>query len=200
MTIHSPGHAPDRTSVQQSEEEYCLLIEHVDVILKHEEDILQCTDYFFVPLSFAWCSWPYIGGDGPMCLGHLLLGWKDGILTEPCSACGGNVLVVRFSGSPLSGTNSWAGYCINCRDKKLGRQSVHKPFFKRVEFVLNLRNNLPEQISEWEEYEGFNFSWGGTGLQPALKKRLVWKSPASPVSLETLIEGLASATNAKSSE
>jgi len=67
---------------------------------------------------------------------------------------------------------------------------VHKPFSKRLTFILSLRKTYPERVSHWEEYDGYIFSWGGSGLTPARKKRLVWTERAAPVSLDDLISDL----------
>ncbi len=182
MTIYSRGHAPSF-----DEQDKDLFIENLDLLLLSERIILNDRDYFFTPLSFAWCSWPYVSGDGPLPLGYLLRGWGDEILKEPCPDCSGVVLVFSFGGSPLSGAHSWSGFCRDCRTKQQRRGSVHKPFSKRSSYVNQLRKRFPERISEWQEYDGAVFSWGGNGLQPARKQRLVWEELANPTSLDVLI-------------
>lgn len=47
-------------------------------------------------------------------------------------------------------------------------------------------------MKRWEEYDGFIFSWGGDGLEPARKKWLVHRQLAQAVSLEVLIDELKS--------
>lgn len=188
MIIHSRGHAPSL-----DEQDMELFIESLDLMLRSEQIIFNDRDYFFTPLPFAWCSWPYVSGDGELFLGYLLRGWRDQILKEPCSNCsGGEVLVVSFAGSPLSGAHSWSGFCKVCRTKQSARESVHKPFLKRLSYVQQLRRRFPERISNWEEYDGFVFSWSGNGLQPARKRRLIWKELANPTSLSVLIAELKS--------
>ncbi|MBY0549275.1 MAG: hypothetical protein K2W95_18515 [Candidatus Obscuribacterales bacterium] len=187
MTIVSRGYDP---GLQEQNTE--LFIEHLDFLLSSEQIILNDRDYFFTPLSFAWCSWPYVSGDGSLPLGYLLCGWKDLILSEPCPECGGTVLVFSFGGSPLSGSNSWSGFCKDCRTKQTGRDSIHKPFVKRVSYVQALRKTFPERISSWEEYDGNMFTWGGNGLQPARKRQLVWTKLANPTSLAELVAELKS--------
>jgi hypothetical protein len=62
----------------------------------------------------------------------------------------------------------------------------------RWQFVRNLRQRYPHELCEWEEYDGEIFSWGGNGLQPGKKKRLVHQPLADPVSLSVLIGELKS--------
>jgi hypothetical protein len=61
-----------------------------------------------------------------------------------------------------------------------------------MQFVWSLRRKYPSKIAEWMEYDGQIFSWGGDGLQPSRKKKLVYKSTANPVSFGLLIDELAS--------
>lgn len=188
MTIHSRGHVPSL-----DEQDMELFIENLDLLLLSQQIIFNDRDYFFTPLSFAWCSWPYVSGDGQLFLGYLLCGWRDQILNEPCPNCSsGEVFVVSFGGSPLSGAHSWSGFCKVCRTKLSGRESVHKPFSKRSSYVQQLRKRFPERLSKWADYDGFVFSWSGNGLQPARKRRLVWTELANPTSLTDLIAELKS--------
>lgn len=183
MTIFSRGHVPEDKAPGVDQ-----LAPALDLLLGNEFKILQRRDYFFVHPACAWCSWPYISGDGPLFLGYLLTGWQLGTLTETCVDCGSRVLVVNFGGSPLSGSNSWSGLCECCRVPQCGRGSDH--FRRRFDFVMHMRKNFPSSISTWEEYDGFNFSWGGTGLEPARKKRLVERLTANPVSFDQLLVDL----------
>ena len=192
MTIHSHGHVPANIDNARLDEQFQFFTSNLSLLLKHEQDILNCRDYFFTPLSFSWCSWPWVWGDGPLCLGYLLLGWKDGIFTEPCPVCSEKIFVLSFGGSPLSGCNSWSGFCISCNRKIFGKDSVHKPFLDRIHFVWDLRRFYPLEVSQTEEVDGFIFDWGGTGLQPARRKQLVWTQLAAPVELSQLLQDLAS--------
>jgi hypothetical protein len=190
MTIYSHGYMPEKDQAERRETDFQTLSQNLQLVLDKQEKILGCPDYFFTPLSFAGCSWPYIGGGGPLCLGYLLLGWNSGLLIEPCPGCGGKALVMFFGGSPLSGSCGWSGFCVDCQSKQSANNSVHKPFFERITLILSLRKTYPERVSHWEEYEGYIFSWGGSGLTPARKKRLVWTELADPVQLNDLITDL----------
>jgi hypothetical protein len=172
--------------------EFELFRKNAKSLLDHQDAILACEDYFFVPLAFAGCSFAYLGGGGPLCLGYLLLGWVDGILIEPCIKCEGQVRVVSFGGSPLSGSTAWSGFFPTCDKRRSAQGSVHTPFFKKIEFVMKLRQAFPVKVYGWVEEDHSKFSWGGNGLEPS--KRKVWRGEptAKPITLETLIGELSS--------
>lgn len=190
MTIHSFGYSSPASS--EKVEAFDLFVENLALIRKHDKDILECADYFFCPLPFASCSWPYVGGDGPLCLGYLMLGWEDGILLEQCEHCGSDCLITSFAGSPLSGSNSWSGICGTCKLKQSSKRSKHERFSDKVIFVNALRKKYPQSLSHWVDYEGAEFSFGGTGLRPAGKKRLETLHLFNPTSLQVLLVELAS--------
>ncbi len=179
-----------------SEQQLELFGENVDLILEHGDRIVRCKDYFFCAPEFAWCSWASAGGDGPLPMGYLLLGWSEGMLAEVCSGCGGTVLIVSFGGSILSGASSWFGVCVSCRRTDSSRNQSGdqgkkaRRFLERRNFVAQLRQQYPVSVSEWQEYDGYIFSWGGNGLQPARKKRLVTRYCAEAVSFEELVAEL----------
>ena len=187
--LYSIGYLPNEKNRQNEETQFQVFSDHLPLILQHERDILTCADYFFCPLDFAYCSWAYVGGDGPLYLGYLLLGWRDRSLNGLCTACGGTVLVTSFGGSILSGSNSWSGICESCHSKQHGRWDH---FNVARDFATNLRKRYPHEICEWEEYDGLIFSWGGNGLEPGHKKRLVHQALANPATLNALIDELKS--------
>lgn len=105
--------------------------------------------------------------------------------------CTGPVFVTRFGGLFFSGSNSWKGYCLSCRSERHG--SWTSPQFKsRFSSVGALKRTFRSEIQEWQEYDGVIFSWGGSGLQPARKKRAVEIVPGDPVSLAVLVAELKS--------
>ena len=185
MTIGSNGYAPGKPTEQKTVD-LQRVIRHLDLILANENNILGCRDYFFVVLACAWCSWLYVSGDGPLYLGYLLLGWRDQRLTEPCP-CGGQTLLLRFSGSPLSGRQSWVGVCRRCRTIQSGGNPAQRPFGTRFQLVRTLRSRYPAEIGIWEEFDGHEFTWGGSGLQPARRKRLIRQPTADPVTFDQLL-------------
>lgn len=164
-----------------------LFIEHLQLLIDHTEEIINRAEYFFCALPFAYCSFPYITGDGPFFAGYLLLGWRSGILTAPCPKCNQKILIIRFCGSVLSGSNSCTGYCQRCRTLELTRWEQFGPPCK---FALDLRKTYQCTAKVPEEYEGFEFRWGGNGLRPARKTRLVTRQLYDAVDLQTLIQHL----------
>ncbi len=185
MTILSKGYCSD---LGIEDTEWQLFCQHIDLLLKHKQTILTCSDYFFCCLSFAAASFPYLQGDGQLALGHLILGWEQSVLIERCPTCECKVLITSFAGSPLSGCNSWTGLCLGCRQRQKEKHSVH--FRQWMNFILKLRQAFPATIQEQQTYDGFEFNWGGTGLKPVIKTRVISKPVAKSVALELLIAEL----------
>lgn len=190
MVIHSYGFAPAHLDADAVAQE-CLLFNSIGLILDHSQSIINCPKYFFCSLPFAFCSWPYVSGDGPLVLGYLILGWQSGHLIAPCANCNGDVHLISFGGSPLSGSNVWHGFCVSCQQAMRG-SSAGSTFRQRMDFVCEVRKRFPTHASVWEEYDGDVFSWGGSGLSPRRKNRLVIRQLTEPVSFEVLIEDLRS--------
>jgi hypothetical protein len=191
MAIISRGYELDESAADSSDREWQLFSQNIDLILKHEQDILACGDYFFCSLAFAYSSWTYVAGDGQLFLGYLLLGWRNNILIEQCPVCtSGKVSITSFGGSPLSGSNGWTGICLDCHQKQQGKHSEH--FRQWMDFVLSLRKSFPEKVSEEQEYDSQEFTFGGNGLKPVRKKKTIWKSVAEPVPIASLIDELKS--------
>lgn len=189
MTINVYAYTPENSGEEEREDAQRLFRENLSLVLSYQQDIISCSEYFFCPLPIAWCSVLFIAGSGPLCLGYLLLGWSNGTLTEQCVACGGTVLITCFGGSMLSGSNWCFGLCRDCGQSQKSH-SAPTVFKDRVDFVLAARKQFPHELSYCEEYDGFVFSWGGNGLKPARKKRLVVKPVVHPVSLDVLLEEL----------
>lgn len=175
----------------EEQEDWQLFCQNIDLLLNNEKKILNVANYFFCQPSFMYCSFPYIQGDGRLPLGYLLLSWQNRLLVQPCpdSHCGDMTLITSFSGSPLSGSNYWSGYCTNCRSRKSGSRT-DIPFYEVVIFVSKLRQTFPAVVKEIEEYNGHQFCWGGTGLEPVIKKRIVSKAVGDSVTLAVLIQEL----------
>lgn len=140
MTIHSFGFAPN--SSPSLDEDYRIYANNLPLLLRNSQLIQSKSEWKSIELPFAWCSWPYVSGDGPLALGILLEGYQNGLLIEPCPTCTEDCFVTVFSGSPLSGSNSWSGYCLSCNQAKRAKESIHKPFVKRLRFVSDLRRTM----------------------------------------------------------
>ncbi len=189
MTIISSGSVPDFNEMDAAKD-WKLFCSNVDLVLRRVKDIIACSDYFFCRPAFGLCNWTYVNGDGPLSLGHLLLGWRDGVLVGMCPVCSGSVLVVSFAGSPLSGSNRWTGFCLGCRARRKG--SWQSGFSAVMLYVVELRRKYPFEIGEWETYVGEVFSWGGDGTKLGVKRHLVTKHVTEPASFEALIAELMS--------
>jgi hypothetical protein len=176
--------------IEEVQRDWQLFSQNIDLLRRHEESILSCRDYFFCHPAFASCSWSYLEGDGPLLLGYLLLGWRAGLLSEDCSDFKSQVLITSFAGSPLSGANTWTGLCLCCREKRKGQNS--RLFRQWMDFILKLRKMSPAMVEMVEQHDGFKFSWGGNGLKPVIKKIIVSKPVAEPITLSALIGELKS--------
>jgi hypothetical protein len=189
MAIYSYGFR----SAQKDPAEFELFCNNIDLLIERRAEILACADYLHCQLSFAWCSWPYISGDGILPLGYLLIGWRDGVLVEQCQTCRQEAQILNFGGSPLTGRSCWSGYCRWCSARQSGSPlSSAKRLHDLMDFVHAMRARYPSSIATWEEYDGFIFSWSGNGLQPARRKRLVVTNTSEPVDLETLLQEIKS--------
>lgn len=191
MAIFTRGFTPDHSSEQATAKQ--LFFDNIHLFLQHKQDILNCKDYFFVELPFCFASWPYLTGDGPLYLGYLLLGWQNGILTEPCPSCQGTLLITYFDGSPLTGWNRYFGYCKLCHQTS-GATSAEAVLLlhQRMRFTSALRRAFPRRITQWEEYDGYQFSFAGNGFEPAKKKRQIIIELATPVDFQIFIDELKS--------
>jgi hypothetical protein len=131
--IHSRGFSPAATLPEEKQ----YFFERLPKLIEESETILaDRVLYESLPGSFAHTSWPYISGDGPLCLGVLLRGWQNGVLCDRCDVCTDMVYVFSFSGSPLSGSNSYLGYCATCQ-AEVRQQSAGHVFMDRLHFILS---------------------------------------------------------------
>jgi hypothetical protein len=183
MRIISCGHVP---SVKTTEELLNTFCDHITLLLKNQQRILDRSETFFIELPFAWCSWPYIGGDGPLYLGYLLLGWQIGRLTAKCPKCSGTLRIYSFGGSPLSGINGATGACLECNATHFVRRS-DEDFRRSWRFVFKLRKRFPQNTAEQNIAEARVFSWGGDGFVTKDRKETVRKQVTTPIVFETLL-------------
>lgn len=135
--IESHGYRPAPSSEQEKQAFFA----SIPQLLADAEAILNDLGRFHsLPGDFCYCSWPYLAGDGPLSLGVLLLGWRSEMLVEQCSACGDKLYLYSIAGSPLSGKNSFVGYCLNCNTGTKGTASGPK-FRRRVAFLCKLKHD-----------------------------------------------------------
>ncbi len=90
-----------------------LFIEHFDLIEDHADWILATPSYrniFFHGMGLHSC---YIGMHRPLTIGDLLRLYRQGQWISDSSCCG-RVHIFFGAGSPLSGMNSFQGFCRGC--------------------------------------------------------------------------------------
>ncbi|MBX9720901.1 MAG: hypothetical protein K2X81_05875 [Candidatus Obscuribacterales bacterium] len=171
----------DEISQGQNDHNIELFFSNFELIMKHENDILLCDEYFFVS--------PFLNYE--MVLGYLLLGWRHAVLMDTCPDCTAPVYLFSFAASQTSGNNSWTGFCLSCQSKKRGRKEKYK-YVGDFESACRktFRNKTIENSTE--TYEGFKFSFAGDGLEPAEKVREKQQvsTLVKPVSLNILLEEL----------
>ncbi len=171
MTLVSRGY-DNNSSADDIEKDWQLFSHNIGLILNKQQKILNTADYFFCQPAFASCSWPYLKNDGELPLGYLLLGLSSGILIEKCTSCPeAKVLITSFAGSPVTGANWFTGLCLTCIQKQQAEQSTR--FKDWMTFILKLRQLFPATIEQIEEYDGFEFTFAGSGLKPVKKKSCI---------------------------
>lgn len=190
MVIKSSGYMPGTAHLPAAEGDARLFQEHFRLLLRNEPAILATAEYFFAQPSFAFCSFPYVVGDGPLFVGYLLLGWKNNLLIGSCKSCDGRVIVTSFGGSVLSGSNSWSGLCTECETFQRG--NWESDFHSRVKLIWSLRNQYPFTVRVCEEFEDNVFCWAGLGTQKGIKKRFVEQKLVEAVPFEVLVAELES--------
>ena len=167
-----------------------LFQDNISLILKQQTAILTVADYFFCPLSNAYCSVGVLCAtilSSTLRLGHLLIGWRSGVLIDSCPHCNGKALITAFGARLNSGSDWWRrAFCIGCR-KWLELSSPRVDFERRVEVVKRILKRTPEHYEEAEHFASYRFSWSGDGFAPATNTRLAIRHLYSPVPFDVLI-------------
>lgn len=183
--ISSYGYAPD-TPAEKRMEEIKVLCEHFEVILKNFKKILENEQYFFCQIGAAFLSMPWIGPDGPIPLGVLVLLWQKRKLIKKCPDCGGKVYVFGAGGSPLSGTHGWWGVCRICAGKKSQRGgSGFRIIWMPIQEMLKKYPNKSIVKKGKRPY----FTWRH-GLTGETTPDIIIKEKVQGVDIKTLIEEL----------
>lgn len=182
------------------EESAQLFFANLQLIVAHEADILRCDEYFFCRPEFSTygisCFSSYIN------VGTLLLGWRKGILIEPCRlvagarkakySCSGRAYVFRFGG--LASGTGWTGFCPTCGGS--GRRMDGCRTMERVRFVGAINDTYKDWAEglELEYFPSQKFSFGEPSIVPSPSARMKrTKLPlVAAVSVEQLIEELQS--------
>ncbi|MFW6106724.1 MAG: hypothetical protein ACOC8H_01040 [bacterium] len=163
-----------------------LLGEHLKLIPEHSPEILKSERYFYCYAGNAYLSiGGYIGPEGAIPLGVLVLLWQDGKLLDKCQDCGGTVHIIGTAGDHIPGTHRWWGYCTEC-----GRyQEGAKATFEELRDPLRqlLREHCNEPVIERGERPRFSWSKGLVGERTP--DRII-KPKIEGVSVTTLIREL----------
>ncbi len=107
------------------------------VILENFDKILENEKYFFCELPDGFLSMPYVGSDGPIKLGILVMLWQQGQLIRKCDDCDGEVYIRGAGGSPLSGSYKCWGLCSGClKDKCFSGESGFSSIWKPIRELM----------------------------------------------------------------
>ena len=121
-----------------------LLKANIENFFANKDVVYSNSRYFLTPLPVS----TGLAYAGPLIvmLGMLLELWetKPGT-TETHENCGGKILIWSFGGSPLSGMNSWAGYCRKCGGRVTGNKSCFP----------DLWHLFVEQIKRYSKYRKY---------------------------------------------
>lgn len=183
------AHAIEPTDNHLTTVEKRLLQDNSSLILNHCSTILTVAEYFFCPLSFAYCITGIPGAVVLSCalrLGHLLIGWRHGALVERCPKCNGEAFITTFGGNLKSAIMWSEALCIGCREL-LRFPSSREATSKRIEVVRRIVKRFPEFLEEIEHFAAYSFSWSGCGLGRATKSRIVSRQLYSAVPFDVLI-------------
>ncbi len=90
-----------------------LLISNFELLLLKSNLILESERYRNITFHGLFISSAWVGRRRPLTLGELFFHYKRGDWIMP--DCCGSVYVLSGGGSPLSGSNSYQGYCRTCK-------------------------------------------------------------------------------------
>jgi hypothetical protein len=113
-------------------EEEKLFIANFELLLRNADTILQDSRYRNIVFRGLYLATLWVGRNRPLTLGELYYHYNKSEWIFP--ACCGSVYLYRGSGSPLSGSNRYEGFCLVC--KKIFRGSressceIIEPFLK----------------------------------------------------------------------
>ena len=107
---------------------------------------------------------------GPIPVGALFLCWEQcpDLFTVPCGPDGtGRAYILSFSGSPLSGSNTWTAVCPETGETVEGSNAPH--FMKRCAALDAAVSQCREALGEYIRRKGL------TGFEPAsLRETVAW--------------------------
>lgn len=120
--------------------EWELLIENIDLIMKHANIIKSRKELFYTELSFAYIA-SMVTQTSVLSLGALIILWQEVVFLDTCKKCGGRVYIVSAAGSPLSGRHTYSGFCSACGKMLIGsKKSYSELFIPALKIAKKYRN------------------------------------------------------------
>ncbi|WP_045217360.1 hypothetical protein [Desulfonatronovibrio magnus] len=130
-----------RQSKSEIKKETEMFKENFSLILDNSRLIMNTPRYYYSYLESFIVGLVYLGGHKAS-IGSLLQLWEKGIFMDECRHCGGSLYLFSGKGSPLSGSNSCAGICNECREishKNLPDVKQIMNAYKHVKDSINAR-------------------------------------------------------------
>ncbi len=177
MTVHFHGFMSEQELKELRDKEDKLFAENMNLIMKNSEIIINTPEFFYCEFGSAWLSLAYIGGDGMIPLGVLLMLWKQEKLMDCCKHCGADVYIIGAGGSPLSGSHTWHGLCIDCRQYQIGSKESFREIaspLRELMIKYRIKDSKGLDVSKIIEHE----------------RQQVNQPPIASVDLNTLIKTL----------
>ena len=116
------------------QELYKLFCSHIPLFIEKQNDIMQNPRYYSIRSPLAFYDGMFVGSGG-ITLGEMILLWeKESAFSQPCD-CGGQSVIYRFLGSPLSGSCSALCICRKCGiDSKTRRINFNNLWLTRRKY------------------------------------------------------------------
>lgn len=169
-----------RQSKSEIRKETEMFKENFSLILDHSSLIINSPKYYYSYLESFIVGLIYLGGYHAY-IGSLLQLWKKGVFMGKCSYCGGSLYLFSGKGSPLSGSNSCAGICNECRE--ISHKNL--PDVKQiVNAYTHVKNNLNARLILRTKGQAFSFKSGLVGSP--VPDRII-RQGITPVTMTELI-------------
>lgn len=109
------------------QEQWIIYRKNISFLWTNKERIFANKKYFFTPIPLAAYTVPK-----PIYLGVLLKVWEQQKHTYslPCQYCGQQMIIISFTGSPMTGTCSYFAVCFSCGKEKSGRNTAFNKLCK----------------------------------------------------------------------
>lgn len=95
--------------------------ENISFLWANKERIFSNESYFFSPTPFTVYS-----VFKPIYLGVLLKSWEkyEEVYSLSCPSCGRQMMIISFTGSPMTGTCTYLAVCFSCGEEKKGHNAM----------------------------------------------------------------------------